>query len=225
MKPTKWLVGALWSVVFVLALTGIVSAANRALILSGVVAGGLAPDRFNATGWEAHYAQHRFLTLLHVVPGLLFMVLGPLQFVQRIRSRHIRLHRWSGRVFVASGLLIGVSALRMGFLMPIGGANETAATTFFAVLFLFALSKAFFHIRRREIARHREWMIRAFSIGLAVATMRPLVGLFFFFSHLSVQEFFGITFWIAFTSHLLAAEAWINYTNGREPLDIVSRLG
>jgi hypothetical protein len=96
--------------------------------------------------------------------------------------------------------------------MAIGGANETAATTFFAVLFLFALGKAFLHIRRREITPHREWMIRAFAIGLAVATVRPIVGLFFALSDLSPEEFFGIAFWLGFTLNLIAAEIWINYT-------------
>ena len=113
---------------------------------------------------------------------------------------------------MASGVVIGVTALIMSFLMSIGGANETAATTFFAIIFLFALGKAFLHIRRREIAQHREWMIRAFAIGLAIATVRPIVGMFFAFTDLSPQEFFGIAFWLGFTSHLIAAEVWINYT-------------
>jgi hypothetical protein len=100
----------------------------------------------------------------------------------------------------------------MSFLMSIGGANETAATTLFALLFLFALTRAFVHIRRREVTWHREWMIRAFAIGLAVATVRPIVGMFFALSNLSPREFFGIAFWLGFTLHLIAAEVWINYT-------------
>src|SRR5260370_1378403 len=80
-----------------------------------------------------------------------------------------------------------VSALIMSFQMAIGGANETAATTLFALVFLFALTKAFLHIRRREIAQHREWMIRAFAVGLAVATVRPIMGLFFAFSRITHQ--------------------------------------
>ena len=145
------------------------------------------------------------------------MVLGPLQFVRRIRSRHLRFHRWSGRVFVSLGLVIGVSALAMSFKTSIGGVNETVATTLFAIVFLFDLVKAFVHIRRREIARHREWMIRAYAIGLAVATIRPIVGVFFATSpltHLTPHEFFGTAFWLGFTIHLIAAEAWINYTRG-----------
>jgi uncharacterized membrane protein len=147
---------------------------------------------------------------------MLFMILGPLQFSSAIRERHLRWHRLSGRVFVTSGLVIGVSALVMSFGMPaIGGVNQAAATTLFGTFFLFALCKAFWHIRRREVALHREWMIRAFSIGIAVAAIRPIIGVFFATSPLTgltPREFFGIAFWIGFVLHLIAAEAWIHTT-------------
>jgi uncharacterized membrane protein len=162
------------------------------------------------------FAHYPILTLVHIVPGLLFMVLGPLQFSSTIRARHLRWHRWSGRIFVSCGLVIGISALVMSFGMPaIGGINQAAATTLFATFFLFALCKAFWHIRQREVALHREWMIRAFSVGLAVATIRPIIGMFFAtsrFSGLTPYEFFGIAFWIGFVLHLIAAEAWIHAT-------------
>ena len=86
---------------------------------------------------------------------------------------------------------------------------------FFAIIFLFGLGKAFRHIRRRELAHHREWMIRTFAIGLAVATVRPIVGMFFTLTNLSPQEFFGAAFWLGFTLHLVLAEIWINYTRPR----------
>ncbi len=150
------------------------------------------------------------------MPGLLFVVLGPLQFSHTLRERHLQWHRWSGRIVLLCGMVIGVSALVMSFGMPaIGGVNQAAATTLFALFFLFALGNAFRHILRREIALHREWMIRAFSIGLAVATIRPIVGIFFATSRstgLTPYEFFGTAFWIGFVLHLIAAEAWINRT-------------
>jgi uncharacterized membrane protein YoaK (UPF0700 family) len=64
----------------------------------------------------------------------------------------------------------------MSFGMPaIGGVNQAAATTLFGLFFLFALGKAFRDVLRREIALHRERMIRSFSTGLAVTTTRPIV--------------------------------------------------
>ncbi len=208
----KFSTGALWGAVIILAIIGIAAAVRRGLYLAHIIEPFVQPE-FGE--FDAGFARYSVLTWIHIVPGFLFMVLGPLQFVRRIRSRNIRLHRWSGRVFVASGMVIGVTALIMSFLMSIGGANETAATMFFAIIFLFALSKAFLHIRRREIAQHREWMIRAFAIGLAVATVRPIVGMFFAFTNLSPREFFGIAFWLGFTLHLVLAEIWINYTRPR----------
>jgi uncharacterized membrane protein len=173
------------------------------------------PAQFGAL--DDLFARYPVLTLIHIVPGLLFMLLGPLQFSSTIRARYPRWHRWSGRVFVACGIVIGVSALAMSFGMPaIGGINQAAATTLFGSYFLVALSRAFWLIRRREVALHREWMIRAFSIGLAVATIRPIMGIFFAtsrFSGLTPREFFGIAFWIGFVLHLIAAEAWIRVTN------------
>ncbi len=58
-------------------------------------------------------------------------------------------------------------------------------------------------------------MIRAFVIGLAVATIRPSVGVFFVtrsITHLMPHDFFDTAFWLGFIMQLIAAEIWINYT-------------
>jgi uncharacterized membrane protein len=207
-------------------LIGVAVVVRRAVKLVPIVANGYHPPAAASNPVAAQFipqddlfAHHPLLTLIHIVPGLLFMILGPLQFSSTIRSRHIQWHRWSGRVFVACSLVIGISALIMSFGMPaIGGVNQAAATTLFATFFLFALCKAFWHIRRREIALHREWMIRAFGTGLAVATIRPIIGIFFATSRLTgltPHEFFGTAFWIGFTLQLIAAEAWIHATQSR----------
>jgi uncharacterized membrane protein len=212
-----------WWVVVFLAVIGVAVAVRRMVHLVPIVAHGYHPAAVPSNPRLAQFAalddlfaRHPILTLVHIVPGMLFMILGPLQFSSGIRARHLRWHRLSGRVFVACGLVIGTSALVMSFGMPaIGGVNQAAATTLFGGFFLFALCKAFWHIRRREVALHREWMIRAFAIGLAVATIRPIMGVFFATSPLTgltPREFFGIAFWIGFVLHLIAAEAWIRST-------------
>jgi uncharacterized membrane protein len=214
----------MWGAVIFLALIGIAVAARRISHLLPMVARGYRapaaltnPRAAQFAALDDLFARYPILTLVHIVPGLFFMVLGPLQFSATIRARHLRWHRFSGRIFVACGLVIGVSALVMSVGMPaIGGVNQAAATILFATFFLFALCKAFWHIRRREIGAHREWMIRAFSVGLAVATIRPIMGAFFATNRLSgltPHEFFGIAFWIGFVLHLIAAEAWIHATS------------
>ena len=224
MKPGIGLKRTLWCVVIFLALVGVAVAVRRIVTLMPVVARGYQapavksnPAAAQLAAMDDLFAHYPKLTLIHIVPGLIFMILGPLQFSSSIRVRHLAWHRLSGRIFVVCGTVVGISALVMSIAMPaIGGVNQAAATALFATFFLFALCKAFWHIRRLEVALHREWMIRAFSIGLAVATIRPIIGVFFATSRLSgltPHEFFGIAFWIGFVVHLIAAEAWIRSTS------------
>jgi len=125
------------------------------------------------------FAGYPRLTPIHIIPALFFLLLAPLQFSRTFRDRHLQWHRRTGRIQLLCGVVVGASALMMSFGMPaIGGVNQAAATTLFALFFLFALANAWRHIRRREVVLHREWMIRAFSIGLAIATIRPIVGIF-----------------------------------------------
>lgn len=174
---------------------------------------------------ESRYQRHAVLMLFHVAPAFVFMLLGPFQFITRLRSRHIRLHRWSGRVFVASGMLVGTSAVVMPFRFPlISGTSETVPILAFGCFFLFALAKAFLHIRRRQVALHREWMIRAFGIGLGIAADRPVDTAFFVFTRLPLREHFAIALWISLCTLALAAEAWIRYTRGASrPLSLAAR--
>ncbi len=206
----------LWSALTFLVVIGIAAVTRRTLVL-------FWPARFGgnanpAAVLDAGFARHMMLTLVHILPGGLFLALAPLQFMPGIRQKHLQFHRGSGRILVVCGLIIGVSALIMSYKMNIGGPNETAATTLFAIVFLICLTKAYLHIRRKEVARHREWMIRAYGVGLGVATTRPIVGMFFAFRRLTPHEFFGIAFWLGFTITFLAAEAWVDYTRQRNVL-------
>ena len=212
-----------WTAVVVLALIGVAIVVRRTAQLVPILLNGYQPPAATANppatpfaALDGIFARYPVLTLIHIIPGLLFITLAPLQFSATIRVRHRRWHRWSGRLVLVCGMVIGVSALVMSVAMPaIGGGLQAAATFVFAVIFLFALVRAWRHILRREIALHREWMIRAFATGLAVATIRPIVGLFFATSRISgltPEQFFGVAFWIGFILHVIAAEVWISWT-------------
>jgi uncharacterized membrane protein len=204
--PSLARVRAAWTVTLLLVLIGVAIVVRRSLNLAGLLP---------ANALDADFAHHAPLTFAHIVPGLIFVVLGPLQFVQRLRRRRPRLHRIMGRIVLVAGLVTGVTALAMTAQMAIGGGVERAATTTFAVVFLVALVTAFQRIRRGDVASHREWMLRAFAIGLAVAAVRPIVGVFFAtqrLTHLAPREFFGIAFWLGFVVNAAAAELWIRRT-------------
>lgn len=165
-------------------------------------------------GLDSHFARERLLTFAHVVPGLALVVIVPLQFSRRFRTRYLRLHRILGRVAMVLGIAIAGSGFAL-LLHPVGGLLEIAAIIGFGGFFLYALIRAWMHARRGQVDSHREWVIRAMGVALGVATVRPVMGIFFALNRGTGKvpaDFFGPAFWIGFSITLLAAELWVRKT-------------
>jgi hypothetical protein len=199
----------IWIIVVILAIIGIAAAVRRTLIVENVI-DAFSPPEY--PGFDAGFSKHKVLTLVHIIPGTFFMISGPLLFIKKLRLRHFNVYKRIRILFFISAYVTGITALGISYTVSIGGANETAAATLFAIFFIYSLTKALMNISKGRFELYREWVLRAFAIGLAIATVRPIVGLFFALSSLSPHEFFGIAFWIGFTIHLIIAEAWIRHT-------------
>jgi len=215
MTPNRTVARFLWVAVIFLAFIGLAVATRRTVVL--LKPGAMSARNNPAADLDGHFAGERSLVLTHILPAMLFMVLGPLQFVRGLRSAYPQVHRWSGWIFLMASAVVGVTGLTLAFGKTIGGVDEKAAIILFGSFFLIALAIALRHALRREFAQHREWMIRGYAIGLGVAAIRPIMGTFFAFAILhghkpEPREFFGTAFWIGFTVQMIAAEAWINYT-------------
>jgi hypothetical protein len=99
--------------------------------------------------------------------------------------------------------------------IPFAGWGERIIMALFGGLYLLALGKGFVHIRARRPALHREWMLRAFAIGLSIATQR----LIFVPTLLLAAPTDGqiaaasLAAWaLAFVVHTALAEVWIRHT-------------
>jgi hypothetical protein len=77
--------------------------------------------------------------------------------------------------------------------------------------FAVALVQGYRHIRRREIAQHREWMIRLFAIGLGISTFRVLLPLMMLLGA-TFTEAWDTVVWLGFVVNAVVAELWINVT-------------
>ncbi|MGC2696931.1 MAG: DUF2306 domain-containing protein [Candidatus Angelobacter sp.] len=200
----------MWVALIVLCVIGGAAAIRRMVALAYPAKNG--PAQF--ADLDALFLAKASLTLAHIVPALALMLLVPFQFSRRFRTRHLKAHRWIGRVTMILGLIVGLSGLAL-LKNPVGGAAEVTAILFFDTLFLVALAKAYVHARAREIALHREWVIRAMSVAVGVATVRPIMGAFFATARMTgmtPREFFGIAFWIGFMLTYVAGEVWIRHT-------------
>ncbi|MBA2693789.1 MAG: DUF2306 domain-containing protein [Rubrobacter sp.] len=165
------------------------------------------------------FLDYPTIVAVHVVLGAIYMVFAPFQFVRRIRSRHLGYHRRMGRVLVSVGMVVGVTALFMGLVIPFSGWMEGVLIVLFGSLFLFALIKGFLHVRAGRVARHREWMIRAFAIALAIATQRVIfIPSLFVVGDPTYGQIvmLSIAAWsAALVVHSSLAEVWIRLTRKR----------
>jgi uncharacterized membrane protein YozB (DUF420 family) len=123
-------------------------------------------------------ADHRFAgfplpLVVHIVGATTFALVGILQFLPGFRRRHLAWHRRAGRVLAVAGLLVAVSALWMTLFyeaQPGTGDLLYVLRLVFGSAMAACLVLGFAAVRRRDIAAHRAWMIRAYAIGLAAGT-------------------------------------------------------
>ncbi|MBI4063624.1 MAG: DUF2306 domain-containing protein [Elusimicrobia bacterium] len=165
------------------------------------------PDWYNSQ--LDRYRAHPFFSYTHILLGGFFLLFAPIQFFPFVRAKALYLHRFLGRLLVAGGLLIGLSGLGLGTLIPFGGTSETIVAVVASFLFLLSLSKAFYYIRAKKIGLHRKWMIRAYALGLGVALMRVFDSLLFPFQIVRDQDLFWITLILGWGLSLSVAELWI----------------
>ncbi|MDQ4118935.1 MAG: DUF2306 domain-containing protein [Actinomycetota bacterium] len=119
--------------------------------------------------------------IVHAASGTLFTTLGAFQFptAVRRRGRGTGWHPRVGRLLVPLGLVAGLSALwlTVSYSHPDGGEPLLyVLRLIFGVAMVAAVVAGFIAIRRRDVLRHRAWMIRAYAIGLGASTQILTLG-------------------------------------------------
>ncbi|WP_344190895.1 DUF2306 domain-containing protein [Pedococcus aerophilus] len=181
------------------------------------IVGGTVPDDDLAE----MYVAHPWLAYGHIVPGVVYLLGAPFQLSQRFRSRHYTLHRRLGRALLVCALVSGALSVVLGVVFAWGGSAETSASVVFGSWFVVCLVLAFRAIRGGQVAQHRRWMVRAFAVGLGVATIRIWVGLFTGVEigllgmgdeTMPLRATFGIAFWLGLSMHVAFAQWWLRRT-------------
>ena len=149
------------------------------LLLSAIP---LAAGAFRLTqlagGAEITPANARFFAsplpvVLHIVAAAANIVLGAFQFVPGLRRRKLGWHRRVGRLLVGSGLVAALSGLWMTQFYELPDHDGVLLYGFrllFGSLTALSLLLALAAFRRRDLARHRAWMMRGYALGLGAGT-------------------------------------------------------
>lgn len=114
----------------------------------------------------------------HLLLAVALMLSGAAQLVPRIRKRLPRLHRWNGRLFLASAAIASVTGLFMVWTRNTAGdLSQHLGISLNALLILGFAGLALHHARTRRFDVHRLWALRLFIAVNGVWFFR--VGLMF----------------------------------------------
>merc|ERR1712032_540559 len=115
------------------------------------------------------------------------MLFGPLQFLKQVRQWHnFKFHKWNGRILLLLLIPNQISAVAMA---SIGVADEDLGSHTYAKVFRVGLglmsmftvfygSCAFYFIRRKDVKRHGEFMMRLMSCWFTIPFFRMMVPFF-----------------------------------------------
>jgi uncharacterized membrane protein len=126
-----------------------------------------------------HYHPFRWWLLPHGVAGACAILLGPLQFSDRLRQRYTKIHRVLGRIYITGALVLAPLGAYIQFFQERMGAPRSfsIAALVDAILLMLTTSIAFGFILKRKVQQHRQWMTRSFAVALVFLEVRVVLGL------------------------------------------------
>jgi len=127
--------------------------------------------------WQ-HYEPFKWWLLPHGIAGACALLLGPMQFSDRLRDRFRHLHRVVGRIYVAGvfvaaplGFYIQYFQERMG-----DPRSFSIAAAVDAALWMITTGTAMVFILKGKVQEHRQWMTRSFAVALVFLEVRVIGG-------------------------------------------------
>jgi uncharacterized membrane protein len=143
-----------------------------------------------------HIQSFRWWLLPHGLAGACALLLGPMQFSDRLRQRYVKLHRIVGRIYIACvfiaaplGPYIQHADERLG-----DARSFTIETMFQGGIWMLTTAIALAFILKGKVQQHRQWMTRSFGTG-------PLI-------FLEVRVIGGLTGWENLGPHVNEIIVW-----------------
>lgn len=179
--------------------------AGYAVVVYGFLPLGVAvqPDM------RAAFEAHRFGIYLHVFASAVALALGPFQFFARLRATRPDLHRWSGRLYLGIGVLVGGAAGLFMAIHAYGGPVSRLGFAGLALAWLYTGFRAWRAIRAGDVASHRRWMVRNFALTFAAVTLR-LWAPAAYAAGIPFETSYPVIAWLCWVPNLVVAERLFN---------------
>lgn len=127
--------------------------------------------------WPTGYVQGERLGNLavaaHVLLAAFVIASGSLQLLPSVRRNYPRFHRWNGRTYLVTLLIVSIAGLWMlAFDRGFVGASQNANVAINGVLLILCCAFAWTAARKRDFSAHRRWALRVFVLAAGVWLFR-----------------------------------------------------
>lgn len=150
--------------------------------------------------------RHPWLVIHAGLAGTALLI-GPFQFLGKLRASQPKIHRWMGRIYVGACLGAGAAGLPLAFGTD-AGPVATAGFGLLDVIWIGCTAQALRLAMTGRYAEHRRWMIRSFALTFAAVTLRLQLPIAPIMGHPFLSGY-RIVSWTAWVPNLLIAEFYL----------------
>jgi uncharacterized membrane protein len=131
----------------------------------------------NDPAWH-HYQPFKWWLLPHGIAGACALLLGPMQFSDRLRKKYAKVHRVVGRLYIGGVFVAGPLGFYIQFFQERLGATRSfsIAGAVDAALWMTTTAIALLFILRGNVNLHRQWMTRSFAVAIVFLEVRVIGG-------------------------------------------------
>jgi uncharacterized membrane protein len=126
---------------------------------------GYVPENFKKGFFES-----KIWFIGHIAGASASLLLGPLQFWNRIRTRYMKYHRVAGKIFIIGSLIAAVCAFRINLMYDCKPCRISLGIL--SIIWLFSTAAAWWAIKNKNIKAHRQFMVRSYTAALAFVFIR-----------------------------------------------------
>jgi len=132
---------------------------------------GYVPENF-----KRGFFDSRIWFIGHIAGASASLILGPLQFWKRLRTRYVKYHRTAGKIFIIGSLIAAVCAFRINLMYDCKPCRVSLGIL--SVIWFTCTAAAWWAIKNKNIKAHRQFMVRSYTAALAFVFIRifPLLG-------------------------------------------------
>ncbi|MGV3463763.1 MAG: DUF2306 domain-containing protein [Heyndrickxia sp.] len=168
---------------------------------AGVVSSKLQDPTFPYAIWKLFFFPHILL-------GSVALLIGAYQLMSKSRKNK-KLHRLLGRIYGFS-ILFNVLVVPYISMYATGGTPSTIAFLVLDIFWFLTTVVAIIYIRRKNVLKHREWMLRSYAITFVFVTFRMILLLIQFLTQASFNISFPLAVYLSIAINLLITQIYLS---------------